>query len=449
MGRIAGARRHEAAACLRSGRRRRLPVVGLLALVAVLALTAVTGTASAGNHSDGTPLTPPVITGSPAVGSTLSAQPGTWITNDDTGVPTYQYQWLRCDSSGANCSPIPDATASSYGVGSADIGQTLRVQTVQISSDEDETEPSQPQLSAQTAVVPSPAVAPGNTSSPAISVQALGISTAAIQGAPQVHGSLIATTGAWSGTPPITFTYQWLRCDAAGNACVVIPGATGRNYTPRSADVGHTLRVVVTASNGVGSASAKSIPTEPVTLVPVLHKSELVRPLGGSIRVRLRGTRRFVRLRGQMLVPDGSAVDTAGGTMQLTVAADGHGHTSTASLRGANVTITQQAGSRPITDLHLAGAPQSCPKNADIARASRRKPLWVHDRGGRFSTKGHYASAIVRGTTWETTELCSGTLVAVIEGEVSVRDLVKHRTVLVTAGHQYLARAPKPFDPGI
>jgi len=59
---------------------------------------------------------------------------------------------------------------------------------------------------------------------------------------------------------------------------------------------------------------------------------------------------------------------------------------------------------------HLVGAPLSCPKNADIARAQRRRPLWVHDKGGRFSTKGHYASAIVRGTTWETTEVCAGTL---------------------------------------
>jgi hypothetical protein len=365
--------------------------------------------------------------------------------DDDAGVPTYQYQWFRCDTSGANCSLIPDATASSYGVGSADIGQTLRVQTVQVTHEEDESEFSQPQLSAQTAVVPSPAVPPGNTSSPAISVQALGISNAVIQGAPQVHGSLIATTGAWSGTPPITFTYQWLRCDGAGDACVVIPGATGRNYTPRSADVGHTLRVVVTARNGVGSASAKSSPTQPVTLVPVLHKSELVRPLGGSVRVRMPGATGFVSLHGQKLIPDGSAVDTSAGTMQLTVAADAHGHTSTASLRGASVTVKQRAGGRPITDLHLIGSPAGCPKiKAEISRAQRRRPLWVHDHGGRFSTKGHYASAVIRGTTWETTELCAGTLVAVIDGEVSVRDLVKHRTVLVTAGHQYLARAPQP-----
>ncbi|MEA2158401.1 MAG: hypothetical protein QOD66_781 [Solirubrobacteraceae bacterium] len=447
MRRIVGARRDQAAACLHPGTRRRRVAIGALASVAMLAIPAVTGTATAGDHHSSTPLTPPVITGSPLVGATLTAQPGSFVIDDDATSATFQYQWLRCDASGAACSPIPDATASSYGVTSADIGATLRVQTVQASDDDDDVSP--PLLSAATAVVPAPVLPPGNTTAPAIAVQGLGISNAVIQGAPQVHNSLIATTGTWSGTPPITFTYQWLRCDAAGNACVVIPGATGRNYRPRSADVGHTLRVVVTASNGAGSVSAKSTPTKPVTLVPVLHKSELVRSLGGSVRVRMPGGNQFISLHGQKLIPDGSAVDTTAGTVQLTVAADAHGHTSTASLRGASVTVKQRAGGRPITDLHLVGLPTGCPKNADIVRARRRRPLWVHDRGGRFSTKGHYASAIVRGTTWETTELCAGTLVAVIDGEVSVRDLVKHRTVLVTAGHQYLARAPKPADPGI
>jgi hypothetical protein len=268
-----------------------------------------------------------------------------------------------------------------------------------------------------------------------------------IQGAPEVHNSLIASTGTWSGTPPIIFTYRWLRCDAAGNACVAIPGATTEGYRPTGADVGHGLRVVVTARNAAGSVSAQSMPTQPVRLVPVLHKSELVSPLGGSVTVRMPGGKQFKPLHGQKLIPDGSSVDASGGAVQLTVAADAHGHTSTASMRGASVTVKQRAGGRPITDLHLVGAPLSCPKNADIVRAQRRRPLWVHDKGGRFSTKGHYASAIVRGTTWETTELCAGTLVSVIDGEVSVRDLVKHRTVLVTAGHQYLALAPRRPDP--
>jgi hypothetical protein len=42
---------------------------------------------------------------------------------------------------------------------------------------------------------------------------------------------------------------------------VPIAGTTQTSYTPQSTDVGHTLRVVVTAANGAGSASATSAPT--------------------------------------------------------------------------------------------------------------------------------------------------------------------------------------------
>ncbi len=38
------------------------------------------------------------------------------------------YQWLRCDSAGGNCVPIAGATASSYTLGSADVGSTVRSQ---------------------------------------------------------------------------------------------------------------------------------------------------------------------------------------------------------------------------------------------------------------------------------------------------------------------------------
>jgi hypothetical protein len=45
----------------------------------------------------------------------------------------------------------------------------------------------------------------------------------------------------------------------------------------------------------------------------------------------------------------------------------------------------------------------------------------------------------VRGTAWYTEDRCDGTLTRVSQGSVSVRDLVNHRTVIVRAGHSYLA----------
>ena len=84
-----------------------------------------------------------------------------------------------------------------------------------------------------------------------------------MSGTAQVGQTLTAHNGTWSGTAPITYTYQWQREGAN------IAGATGSTYTPVTADVAHTLDVVVTAHNTAGSASATSAPTAAVAKEPV------------------------------------------------------------------------------------------------------------------------------------------------------------------------------------
>ncbi len=65
---------------------------------------------------------PPIISGTPAIGQTLSTSTGSW-----SGAPTsFTYQWNRCASNGTGCSAIPGATASSYLVASADGGLSIR-----------------------------------------------------------------------------------------------------------------------------------------------------------------------------------------------------------------------------------------------------------------------------------------------------------------------------------
>ena len=73
--------------------------------------------------------------------------------------------------------------------------------------------------------------------------------------------TLTAQSGSWSGTTPISFAYQWRRCSSSGGDCSSIGGATTQTYTLGSSDVGHTLRIQVTASNSAGSAQAVSSQT--------------------------------------------------------------------------------------------------------------------------------------------------------------------------------------------
>lgn len=81
-----------------------------------------------------------------------------------------------------------------------------------------------------------------------------------ISGTAEVGITLVATHGTWNNNPT-SFHFQWLRCDTTGGACLAISGATAKIYTPTYVDVGHTLRVSVTAHNGSGSASASSAAT--------------------------------------------------------------------------------------------------------------------------------------------------------------------------------------------
>src|SRR5204863_9533132 len=82
-----------------------------------------------------------------------------------------------------------------------------------------------------------------------------------IRGATREGSTLTAENGKWRGTAPITFAYQWRRCDATGANCVDIAAATAKTYTLVAADVGHRMRVLVRASNSAGSSSAASTPT--------------------------------------------------------------------------------------------------------------------------------------------------------------------------------------------
>ena len=89
-----------------------------------------------------------------------------------------------------------------------------------------------------------------------------------VSGVAEVGRTLSGSSGSWSGTAPIGFAYRWQRCDGAGAGCVDVAGATSASYVVVAGDVGSRLRVVVTASNGAGSASAVSVASAVVVAAP-------------------------------------------------------------------------------------------------------------------------------------------------------------------------------------
>jgi hypothetical protein len=87
--------------------------------------------------------------------------------------------------------------------------------------------------------------------------------TPAVVGMPLEGAVVNADPGRWRGGR-LSFTFQWRLCDAAGIECTDIPAATDSLYAIGAGDVGKVLRVLVTAVNRSGSASALSPSTAPV-----------------------------------------------------------------------------------------------------------------------------------------------------------------------------------------
>jgi hypothetical protein len=92
--------------------------------------------------------------------------------------------------------------------------------------------------------------------------------------APVEGVTLSAYRGEWSGQAS-AFRLQWVRCDTDGTSnCInVTPySASKGSYTPTSADVGHTLRIRVIATNATGDSlptlSPPTAPTTPNVAVP-------------------------------------------------------------------------------------------------------------------------------------------------------------------------------------
>lgn len=82
-----------------------------------------------------------------------------------------------------------------------------------------------------------------------------------IAGKALVGQTLSVSEGEWSGTSPISYSYQWSVCTPK---CEQVAGAHDRDFALSQADFGATVAASVTASNAAGAATAITKPVGPV-----------------------------------------------------------------------------------------------------------------------------------------------------------------------------------------
>ena len=212
----------------------------------------------------------PVITGIVQVGKTLTASNGTWTGS----LPiSYTYQWQFCSSGVVyarsttdtsqliSCGDIFGATSSSYTVQDA---STLYFDSLGLSAkiarDTGANYTLRVVVTATNAAGQAKAVssnvlsaAPVNTALPTIYVSS--------------SEAYVEYYGDWLSFDPLyEWSFQWLLCNASGDNCSAISGATSSFYDLQYPDdVGSTLRVTVTATNNGGSGSATTLPSDVIT----------------------------------------------------------------------------------------------------------------------------------------------------------------------------------------
>jgi hypothetical protein len=236
-------------------RRGRLAALGLVIAVGAVfaAFAGLAGSSVAAPRAAPVNTDEPSISGTARVNRVLRGDRGDW-----SNAQSFAYRWMRCDPAGSapnasDCAPITDATGTNYRVRPADAGFRIRFRVTATNADGST-------IAASNAT---PIVQPADTSgAPSNTVRPT------ISGSPTPGSRLEASRGSWSGEQPMTFGFRWIRCNAQGNDCGDISGATDGQYVVQNADLGRTLRVRVTARNDRGTRSVTSAQTAVVSQQP-------------------------------------------------------------------------------------------------------------------------------------------------------------------------------------
>ncbi len=117
-----------------------------------------------------------------------------------------------------------------------------------------------------------------------------------ITGTEREGSTLHVSDGTWTYSGDrLEFDYQWKRCDALGASCVNIAGATNPNYTLQNADVGHTIKADVTATE-VTDPTPPPPSTPELRWAPPTLSSPTVKALTNSARSVAKGSGQDLRI---------------------------------------------------------------------------------------------------------------------------------------------------------
>jgi hypothetical protein len=180
---------------------------------------------------------PPVITGAALQGQTLSAFTGGWT----PAASSFSYAWQR-SGDGVNWTTVAGATGSAYIPGAADAGDDLRVVVTVLN-------PYGQSSAVSAAIGPIPPA--GSAATVAIAPPRWKWLPAISADPGRVGDTVKVTRGTWTGSPLRSDVIRVMRCT---NTCVAVGPSNPTRYTITPADIGSSLWVQETVSNGGGSA---------------------------------------------------------------------------------------------------------------------------------------------------------------------------------------------------
>jgi hypothetical protein len=104
-------------------------------------------------------------------------------------------------------------------------------------------------------------------------------------GLPAVGQTLSSTFDVWPDDPAVA--RQWKRCDAEGANCSDLPGATGQSYVLTDDDIGHTIGVDESATEGGLTSTVDGRTTTRVFVPAVAHPGQSLDPGDSAFTGRL------------------------------------------------------------------------------------------------------------------------------------------------------------------